>query len=104
MTSVWDDPERFDADRFLPPREEDRRTPYGLATFGGGPRICLGINFAQVEVMALIAHTLRHYRLSHVSAEPIREFGGLLPALPRWDPGAGDRAVVGEPLRVCRHC
>jgi cytochrome P450 len=82
MPSVWDDPERFDPDRFLPPREEDRRTPYGLATFGGGPRICLGINFAQVEVMALVAHVQRHYRLSHLSNAPIREFGGLLPALP----------------------
>jgi cytochrome P450 len=82
MPSVWDDPERFDPDRFLPPREEDRRTPYGLATFGGGPRICLGINFAQVEVMALVAHVERHYRLSRVSSAPVREFGGLLPALP----------------------
>lgn len=82
LRSVWDDPERFDPDRFLPPREEDRRTPYGLATFGGGPRICLGINFAQVEVMALVAHVQRHYRLAHASTEPVREFGGLLPALP----------------------
>jgi cytochrome P450 len=82
MPSVWDDPERFDPDRFLAPREEDRRTPYGLATFGGGPRICLGINFAQVEVMALLAHVLRNYTLSRVSDEPIRELGGLLPALP----------------------
>jgi cytochrome P450 len=82
MPSVWDDPERFDPDRFLPPREEDRRTPYALATFGGGPRICLGINFAQVEVMALIAHVQRHYRLSHLSSDPIPEFSGLLPTLP----------------------
>ena len=70
------------------------RTPYGLATFGGGPRICLGINFAQVEVMALIAHVLRHYRLSHVSAEPIREFGGLLPALPEGSRHARRGAVA----------
>ncbi|MBV9327097.1 MAG: cytochrome P450 [Chloroflexi bacterium] len=82
MPSVWDDPERFDPERFLPPREEDRRTPYGLATFGGGPRICLGINFAQLEVMALVAHVQRHYTVRHVSKEPVREFGGLLPMLP----------------------
>jgi cytochrome P450 len=82
MPSIWDDPERFDPNRFLPPREEDRRTPYALATFGGGPRICLGINFAQVEVMALVAHVQRHYQLSHVSDAPIREYGGILPLLP----------------------
>ena len=64
------DPNRFDPDRFLPPREEDRRTPYALATFGGGPRICLGINFAQVEVMALVAHVRRHYVLSPANRRP----------------------------------
>jgi cytochrome P450 len=85
MPSVWDDPERFDPDRFLPPREEDRRTPYALATFGGGPRICLGINFAQVEVVALAAHVRRHYQLT-ASDQPIPEFGGILPALPQGIP------------------
>jgi cytochrome P450 len=82
LPSVWEDAERFDPDRFLPPREEDRRTPYALATFGGGPRICLGINFAQLEVMALVAHVQRHYRLSHLSDAPIREYAGILPMLP----------------------
>jgi Cytochrome P450 len=45
----------------LPPREEDSRHAYALATFGGGPRICLGINFAQLEVMALSAYIRRTY-------------------------------------------
>ena len=82
MPSVFPEPARFDPDRFLPPREEDRRTPYALATFGGGPRICLGINFAQVEVMALIAHVRRHYTIEPVSDRPIPQWGGILPTLP----------------------
>jgi hypothetical protein len=32
--------------------------------------------------MAVVAHVLRHYQLTHVSDAPIREFGGLLPAVP----------------------
>jgi cytochrome P450 len=61
---VFAEPRRFDPDRFAPPREEDRRTPYGLVTFGGGPRICIGINFAQVEIKALAAHVLRRFDIA----------------------------------------
>jgi retinoid hydroxylase len=82
LSSVFEAPERFDPERFLPPREEDRKSPYALATFGGGPRICLGINFAQVEVMALVAHVRRHVALAPVSERPIPQYGGILPTLP----------------------
>jgi cytochrome P450 len=60
---VFADPERFDPERFAPPREEDRKTPYSLVTFGGGPRVCIGISFAQIETKALAAHVLRRYEL-----------------------------------------
>jgi cytochrome P450 len=92
LQSVFAEPNRFDPDRFLPPREEDRRSPYALATFGGGPRICLGINFAQVEVMALTAHVRRHFELHRVSDQPIAQVGGILPTLPD-----GIRVAVTRP-------
>ena len=44
-----------------------KRQPYGLVTFGGGPRICIGINFAQIEVKALAAHVLRNYSIEAAS-------------------------------------
>jgi cytochrome P450 len=71
LPSVWEAPERFDPDRFAPPREEDRRTPYALVGFGGGPRICLGINFAKLEIKALATHLLRHYQLTLVPGQVI---------------------------------
>jgi cytochrome P450 len=82
LPNVFADPERFDVDRFLPPREEDKRHPYALVTFGGGPRICLGINVAQVEVTALAAHVRRHYRLSLIPGRVIRQVGGIVQTLP----------------------
>jgi retinoid hydroxylase len=88
LPTVFAEPERFDPDRFLAPREEDRKTPYALVTFGGGPRICLGINFAQVEVTALVAHVLQHCQLSPVD-RPFAQFGGIIQSLPE-----------GIPLRV----
>ena len=66
LPTVFDNPDEFDPDRFMPPREEDKRTPYSLVTFGGGPRICIGINFAQVEVKAMAAHILRRFTLTPV--------------------------------------
>jgi cytochrome P450 len=69
LPRVFADPEAFDPDRFAPPREEDRRTPYGLVTFGGGPRLCIGVHFATIEVKVLAAHVLRSYHLKPASEE-----------------------------------
>lgn len=71
LPSVFEHPDEFDPDRFAPPREEDKRTPYSLVTFGGGPRICIGINFAQVEIKALAAHVLRAYELEPLPGQDI---------------------------------
>ncbi|MEO5952997.1 MAG: cytochrome P450, partial [Chloroflexia bacterium] len=63
LPSVWTDPLTFDPDRLAPPREEDKRTPYSLVTFGGGPRVCIGQHFAMIETKALIAHVLHNYHM-----------------------------------------
>ena len=75
LPEAFTDPERFDPDRFGPKRREDRATPYSLVTFGGGPRICIGINFANIEVRILAAHVLRHYDLVVVPDQPARHVG-----------------------------
>jgi cytochrome P450 len=51
--------------------------PYGLVTFGGGSRICIGINFAQLETKALAAHVLRHCRLDAVEGQRLVHAGAL---------------------------
>lgn len=73
LPGVWTDPERFDPDRFAPPREEDARTPYALVGFGGGPRTCLGINFAKLEIKALATHLFRHFDLEPLPDQDIRQ-------------------------------
>lgn len=69
LPSVWTDPGTFDPDRLAPPREEDKRTPYSLVTFGGGPRVCIGQHFAMIETKALIAHVLRNYRMEPATSK-----------------------------------
>lgn len=64
LPEVFADPHAFDPDRFAPPREEDKKQPYSLVTFGGGTRICIGINFANIETKALAVHVLRNFELA----------------------------------------
>jgi cytochrome P450 len=58
--NVWPDPERFDPDRFLPERAKDRHR-FAHFPFGGGPRLCVGDQYALTEaqlVLARFAQTL----------------------------------------------
>ncbi|MGF1505534.1 MAG: cytochrome P450 [Anaerolineae bacterium] len=59
--AFWEDPERFDPERFLPENEEGRH-PYAYHPFGGGPRICIGNNFALMESHILMAMLARRFR------------------------------------------
>lgn len=71
LPGIFADPTKFDPDRFAPPREEQKKHPYSLVGFGGGPRICIGINFAQVEIKAIASHILRNYALELVPGQQI---------------------------------
>ena len=82
LPTIFAEPNCFDPDRFAPPRDEERRTPYALATFGGGTRICIGINFAQIEVKALAANVLRRYRLEPLSDVYPQQYSGITAVVP----------------------
>jgi cytochrome P450 len=61
--SHWPEPTRFNPDRFLPEESRDRPA-YAFVPFGGGPRICLGAAFAQVEVKVILARILQRFSLT----------------------------------------
>jgi cytochrome P450 len=61
----WPDPTRFDPERFSPIQSQDR-PPYSFVPFGGGPRICLGAAFAQVEAKVILARILQQFSLKLV--------------------------------------
>ncbi len=59
---LWDDPERFDPDRFSPQAVASRHR-FAFMPFGGGPRICIGGAFAMQEAVAVLAVLLQRLRV-----------------------------------------
>ncbi|HEY0065012.1 MAG TPA: cytochrome P450 [Telluria sp.] len=56
------DPDRFDPDRFAP--EAARQIPRGAYfPFGTGPRVCIGMSFASMEMTLILAMLLQRYTL-----------------------------------------
>jgi cytochrome P450 len=60
--SLWEDPNRFDPDRFLPARSI-RRPRFAYLPFGGGPRVCIGQMLAMNETILILATLAQRFRL-----------------------------------------
>jgi cytochrome P450 len=56
--ALWEDPPRFDPDRFLPERSKGRNR-WQYLPFGGGPRSCVGDHFAMLEATLALATIVR---------------------------------------------
>ncbi len=73
----WSEPARFDPERFLPERSKDRPA-YTYIPFGGGPRNCFGMAFAQVEVKVVLARLLQRCEFELVSSQVKAHMGATL--------------------------
>jgi cytochrome P450 len=84
----WENPEGFDPERFSPGRSAGRPR-YAFFPFGGGPRMCIGNNFALMEAQLILATIAQRYRLDLAP--------GYVPFL---KPMITLRARDGMPMRV----
>lgn len=74
----WHNPEEFNPDRFLPDQERNR-PKFSYYPFGSGPRICLGMHFALLEAVLVVADVAQQYRLRRIAGPEIKpEFVGTL--------------------------
>ncbi|PYT05366.1 MAG: cytochrome P450 [Acidobacteria bacterium] len=67
----YDEPERFDPDRWLPEARAGR-PKYAYFPFGGGPRLCIGEQFAWMEGILLLALIAQKWKLKLVPGHPVK--------------------------------
>ena len=68
--TLWDNPSRFDPERFsLENAKRIHRFQY--MPFGAGPRICIGMKFAYMEAVAILATLVRSLRFLPNAAHKI---------------------------------
>ena len=61
MEEYWDNPLKFDLDRWLEPRNEHKRHTFSFVGFGGGAHKCIGMHFALMQVKNFLHQFLRRY-------------------------------------------
>ena len=66
----WETPEAFEPERFSPECSEGR-PQYAYFPFGGGPRLCIGRDFALQEAVLILATVAQRYYLELAPGHPV---------------------------------
>jgi len=69
--ALWPDPDHFDPQRFTP-EQCARRPRFAYFPFGGGPRLCIGNEFALMEATILLAMMAQRYRIEAAPGHVVR--------------------------------
>lgn len=87
----WPEPGRFEPERFTPERMA-KLPQCAFIPFGAGPRVCIGLNFALMEMVLIVATLLRRFRVALAPGQ-----GDAVP-LPLFSlhPKGGVRLTVAE--------
>jgi cytochrome P450 len=72
--ALWDDADVFDPDRWRPEAKAGRHR-FQYLPFGGGPRLCVGMRFATIEALAVLAHWLRIWSFAPMPGREVRPSG-----------------------------
>ena len=71
---LWDDPDVFDPDRWRPEAKAAHHR-FQYLPFGGGPRLCVGMRFATIEALAVLAPWLRSWSFAPTPGREVRPSG-----------------------------
>ncbi|KLK93498.1 cytochrome P450 [Microvirga vignae] len=67
---LWDQPDAFRPERFLP-EERSRIDRFAYLPFGAGPRVCIGASFSLQEAVIVLAAIVRAVRLDLVEGHEV---------------------------------
>jgi cytochrome P450 len=90
--SFWRNAERFDPDRFLPSAKKERPR-YAYMPFSGGPRVCIGNHFAEMEARLILAAIVQRFDVALDESTVLN-----------YDPSVTLRPHTGLNLRVLPRC
>ncbi len=68
--SLFDDPDTFDPERFSPERKSSIKTGTYMP-FGLGPRQCMGMKIARLEMKVFIFNVVRSFRVEPSEKTPV---------------------------------
>jgi cytochrome P450 len=74
--AFWEEPERFDPDRFAPERDVDRHR-WAYLPFGGGPRACIGLHFSMLEMAIALAVLAQRFHVRPAPGTPELDSAGI---------------------------
>ncbi|KAG5041071.1 hypothetical protein GLYMA_05G166900v4 [Glycine max] len=72
--TLFSNPETFDASRF----EGAGPTPFSYVPFGGGPRMCLGLEFARLEILVFMHNIVKRFKWDLVIPDEMFKYDPML--------------------------
>ncbi|KAI5384733.1 hypothetical protein KIW84_071658 [Lathyrus oleraceus] len=72
--TLFTNPEKFDASRF----EGEGPIPYSYVPFGGGPRMCLGQEFARLEILVFMHNIVKRFKWDLVNPDENFKYDPML--------------------------
>lgn len=77
LPDVFQEPEKFDPDRFGPGREEHKQ-PFAYLGFGAGMHQCMGQQFGFVQVKTIMSVLLREFKIEMLGDLPSANFEAMV--------------------------